>query len=161
MKRFLVVTAFLCVIPAFAQSTYTPNLQMQLPNYGQTNWNTILNGDLTIIDSAVGSLQLSFQGNWSSTAVYSKGQMVNYAGALYVSRINSNTVVNTVPGQRLKFIIKQDATGGRTFPQPTVTATGAALPMGAISAVASKTNIQNFIVDSGGTAYFDSPMSVQ
>lgn len=75
--------------------------------------------------------------------------------------VTSSTVINLVPGQGLRFIVKQDATGGHAFPQPTVPATAGTVPLAAIDTAASKINIQRFIVDSGSNVYVDSPLIVQ
>jgi hypothetical protein len=91
--RKLLATIFLifmiCVL-VFAQVTTTPNLQLQLPSRGTANYDVILNSNFQLIDSAIGILQNAYQGVWSNTATYSKGQEVNYLGTVYVSLTNSN-----------------------------------------------------------------------
>jgi hypothetical protein len=67
--------------------------------------------------------------------------------------VTSSTIINATPGQRLKFIIKQDATGGHTFAGPV-----AAFPN--IDTAPTKVNIQNLYVDSGSNVYVDGPLTV-
>lgn len=56
MKRIgLVLIALLVfVFSAHAQVTLTPNVQLQIPAYQQTNWQVPLNFDLTLMDTALG-----------------------------------------------------------------------------------------------------------
>jgi hypothetical protein len=79
----------ICVM-VFAQVTTTPNLQLALPAHGTQNYDVILNSDLSIIDNAIGILQLAFKGAWINSTQYSKGQQVSYLGSIYVSLINGN-----------------------------------------------------------------------
>lgn len=72
---------------------------------------------------------------------------------ILTGNVTSSTLVNVTPGQSLKFIIKQDATGGRTFVGPV-----ASFPN--IDTTASKVNIQNLCVDSGSNVYLDGPLTV-
>jgi hypothetical protein len=96
MRRFCLTLAFaLCALPAFSQCpssafTTTTNLGLYLPKAGTQNWNLCLNPNFQAIDAAIGVLQAPFQGAWSSTTVYSKGQYVTYGGSTYISTINSN-----------------------------------------------------------------------
>lgn len=90
MRRAL-VCGFLFVfsLVGFAQ-TVTPNLHLTLPPYAAPNWGVTINGNLSIIDNAIGLLQSPYMGAWSSTAIYSRGQEVSYGGSFYLSSINSN-----------------------------------------------------------------------
>jgi hypothetical protein len=92
--RKLLYGLFLLATLAGAQS-YTPNLNLAEPPAGYPNWTTIINGNWAKIDTAVGSLQLLYQGNWNSGFTYSKGQLVTASGTLYVSLTNSN--MNNTP----------------------------------------------------------------
>jgi hypothetical protein len=73
----------------------TPNLQLQLPPRGTTNYDVILNNNFSIIDAAIGVLQNAYQGSWSGAISYSKAQEVSYLGNVYLSLISSN--FNNIP----------------------------------------------------------------
>lgn len=89
MKKIFFVLVLLTA-GAFAQQ-FTPNLQLQLPPRGATNWDTVINGNFSNIDAVVGILQAPFQGGWNSGKVYSKAQeVVGSNGSLYLSLINLN-----------------------------------------------------------------------
>jgi hypothetical protein len=62
------------------------------------------------------------------------------------------TLVNTIPGQELRFVIHQDGVGGRVFTPPSN------LPMDPISPTAGSTSTQSFVVQSNGTLMVTSPM---
>ncbi|AXC10222.1 hypothetical protein ACPOL_0865 [Acidisarcina polymorpha] len=87
--RKLLLFVFLWPLFATAQS-YTPNINLVLPPYGELNWSIQANGNFGIIDRAIGALQNEFQGPWQSTTVYSKGQYITYLGALYASSVSGN-----------------------------------------------------------------------
>lgn len=90
---------------------------------------------------------------FSATPIFDAGQGNTFEIVL-TGNVTSSTLINISPGQPLRFIVKQDATGGRTFVPPVT------VPMATIDTVASKTNIQKFIVDSGGNVYADSALIV-
>lgn len=92
MKKYISVILVLVVIwvMAMAQVTTTPNLQLQLPPHGAINYDVILNNNFSLIDTAIGTLQSAYQGTWSGSSTYFKGQEVNYLGTIYVSLINTN-----------------------------------------------------------------------
>ncbi|KAA6459615.1 hypothetical protein DYQ86_15970 [Acidobacteria bacterium AB60] len=94
MRRALSALLFCLASVAFGQST-TPNLQLQLPPYATQNWNIPVNQNFSAVDQAIGNLQVPYQGTWSSTAVYSRGQQVTYSGSIYNSLVNSN--FNNIP----------------------------------------------------------------
>lgn len=73
-----------------AGQTFTPNIQLQLPGTGQPAWGTIMNSNMSKIDTAVGNLQNAFQGPWVNTFTYTRGQQVLYNGSLYSSLSPSN-----------------------------------------------------------------------
>jgi hypothetical protein len=75
--------------------------------------------------------------------------------------VTSSTLINVTPGQNIRFIVKQDGTGGHAFPQPTVPATGGVVPMSDMDNVALKTYSQRFLVDSGLSILVDSAMIKQ
>ena len=91
---------------------------------------------------------------FSPTPVFDASQGSTFEIVL-TGNVTSSTLVNVTPGQALTFIVKRDGTGGHTFVPP------GNLPMAAIDTVASKTNIQDFIVDSGSNVYADGPVTVQ
>ena len=91
---------------------------------------------------------------FSATPIFDASQGNSFEIVL-TGNVTSSTLINLVPGQRLKFLIKQDATGGHTFVAPV----GLAFPN--INTAASKMNIQNVIVDSSSTPYIDGPLTVQ
>src|SRR5258708_7272659 len=95
MKNLLIIALVLMVVMGWGQ-TITPNLQLILPPIGTPNWGNTINGDLNLIDLAVGALQNPFQGAWSGGAIYGKGQEVTIAGGLYISRIANNLGNNPV-----------------------------------------------------------------
>lgn len=75
---------------------FTPTLNLQLPPRGATNWDSVVNGNFTSIDTAIGFLQQPFQGNWLNSVVYAKGQEVTSNNVLYVSLSNNNFNNNPV-----------------------------------------------------------------
>lgn len=92
IAAFLFVFMFCAIATA---QTITPNLQLTLPKYGQLNWDVTINGDLSLIDSAFGTLQLPYAGVWSNSTVYNRGAQVSYMGAVYASKLNGN--LNNTP----------------------------------------------------------------
>jgi hypothetical protein len=97
MKKIIAAlgVAFLCLLPALAQvqpsiQGTTPNIQLQIPNFGLPNWNLPLNADIGMIDTAIGNLQGSFKGPWVETTVYNHGDLVTVNNTLFQSKINSN-----------------------------------------------------------------------
>lgn len=70
---------------------------------------------------------------------FSKGntQMITLTG-----NVTSSTLVNATAGQRLLFIVCQDATGGRTFVWPSSVKGG-----GTVGSTASKCSVQDFVWD--------------
>jgi len=68
--------------------------------------------------------------------------------------VTSSTLINTTPGQRLKFVLTQDGTGGHTFTPP------AGLNFPNIDTTASKINIQNIYINAAGTPLIDGPLTV-
>lgn len=58
--------------------------------------------------------------------------------------VTAPTVTNVLPGMSVTFTIKQDATGGRTWANPS------GWPIDSIDTTANAVNIQKFEVDSGG-----------
>jgi len=70
---------------------------------------------------------------------FSKGdtQMITLTG-----NVTSSTLTNATPGQRLLFLVCQDATGSRTFAWPSSVKGG-----GAVGATAGKCSVQEFVWD--------------
>lgn len=100
MKKILL--ALLVSLPLLSQAQiFTPNLNLQLPPQGTTNWTGIVNGNFTKLDSALGILQNPFMGNWNVGTSYSKAQIVTRLGAVYISLINGNLAFDpsTSPAQ--------------------------------------------------------------
>jgi len=90
MKKLLtVIVLTICAVAAHGQG-FTPHINLAVPPQGYPNWANIVNGNWNKIDAAVGALQNGFQGTWNNTAIYSKGQSVNYNGGYYYSQVNSN-----------------------------------------------------------------------
>lgn len=90
---------------------------------------------------------------FSATPVFDASQGDIFEIVL-TGNVTGPTLVNVSPGQRLKFIIKQDATGGHTFVGP------AGINFPNIDTAANQVNIQNFIVDSGANVYADGPLTI-
>ena len=67
---------------------------------------------------------------------------------ILTGNVTSSTLANTLPGELLTFIIKQDGTGSRTFVWPTNI-----LGAGTIDATLNSVNIQTFIGDQLGNFY--------
>jgi hypothetical protein len=106
-----------------------------------------------IASTAQGAQQRLVTVAFSPTPVFDASQGDSFEIVL-TGNVTSSTLVNVTPGQSLRFVIKQDATGGHTFVPP------ANLPQATISLTASATNIQNFFVDSGSTVFADSPLII-
>ncbi|KAA6459617.1 hypothetical protein DYQ86_15980 [Acidobacteria bacterium AB60] len=120
-----------------------------------------LNGLITNFDNAIAAAALNAQHRivsvpFSSTPVFDASQGTTFEIVL-TGNVASSTVVNISAGQRLRFVIKQDATGGRVWTPP------ANVPFAAAYGTqANQVNIQGFFVDAGGsTIYVDSPLIVQ
>lgn len=92
MNKFL---ALLFVASAVSAQTVTPNIQLTLPPYAAPNWNSTVNGNFSLIDTAFGIMQVPYAGAWAGTTVYNRGQQVTYLGILYTSLVNSN--FNNIP----------------------------------------------------------------
>lgn len=104
MKKFLhAILTLTLVLPAAAQITYTPNLNLAQPPAGYVGWTTLINSNWLTIDTAVGQLQSGFQGAWSSSVTYSKGQTVSYSGGLYQSNVAGN--INNVPSSSSQWLL--------------------------------------------------------
>lgn len=89
------------------------------------------------IFNAVAVIAVAF----SSTPTFDASQGVNFEMTL-TGNVTSSSFINAKPGQRISFIIHQDATGGRTFVWPTnVFGTGTVDPG------ASNTSVQEFIIE--------------
>lgn len=90
--RFLsVILLLLSFSAAHAQIPTTPNIGLQLPPRGYAPWDTIINSNSMTVDTVLGELQASYQGSWSNTATYAKGQMVTSGSILYQSLVAPNT----------------------------------------------------------------------
>jgi hypothetical protein len=119
----------------FAQTT-TPNLGLRLPGPGSTNWNVPLNANFNQLDLLLSGNALlpalaisgnltaanvvttgAYQGAWSSSTAYPKGQAVLYNNAVYLSLVNSNTNNNpsTATADWALFL---PLGGGGSGPQP-------------------------------------------
>jgi len=70
--------------------------------------------------------------------------------------VTSSTLVNTSPGQVVKFIIHQDGSGAHTF----VWATSLSAFGGTIDPGVSATSIQSFLIDASNTPHPYTPMMV-
>jgi hypothetical protein len=117
-----------------------------------------LAGLITNLTSAIKSLVSSATTGvvsvpFSPTPVFDASQGTVFEIVL-TGNVTSSTLVNITPGQSLKFIIKQDATGGHAFVPP------ANLPMVRIASSGATVSIQEFIVDGGSTVYVTTAMAV-
>jgi hypothetical protein len=74
--------------------------------------------------------------------------------------VGASTLSNTVAGQKITFVIVQDATGGRSFTWPTNVFGGGLIDALHDSGVANAVCIQTFIVRANGNAYPISPMTI-
>jgi hypothetical protein len=97
---------------------------------------------------------------YNATPVFDASQGDTFEIVL-TGNVTSSTLINVTPGQNIRFIVKQDGTGGHAFPQPTVPATGGVVPMSDMDNVALKTYSQRFLVDSGLSILVDSAMIKQ
>jgi hypothetical protein len=89
---------------------------------------------------------------FSATPTFDAGRTSVFVMVL-TGNVTSSTLANGRPGQPLRFILRQDGTGARTFAWPTIVK-GAMV----ISAGANTTSAQDFCVDgSNGNAYATSP----
>jgi hypothetical protein len=116
--------------------------------------NLITNLTNAIISAAKGVTTAIVSVAYSATPVFDASQGNSFEIVL-TGPVTGSTLVNVSPGQTLRFVVKQDATGGHTFVPP------ANLPMAAINTAASKTNIQKFFVDSGSNVYAETPLVAQ
>lgn len=126
------------------------------------NINVVDDGNLTnLITNLTNAILAAAAGPTKLVSVpYSATPIFNAAlGSAFeitlTGNVTSSTITGISPGQRLKLIVKQDATGGRTFVPPSM------VPMSPISTTANITNIQNFFVDLSSSIYQDGPLSAQ
>jgi len=73
----------------------TQYLKLNVPPTGMTQWGPDLNFNFYTLDSAVGALQHSYQGEWLDSKVYALGQIVTWQGGVYMSLSDGN--VNQQP----------------------------------------------------------------
>jgi hypothetical protein len=97
---------------------------------------------------------------YSATPVFDASQGDTFEIVL-TGNVTSSTLINVTPGQTIRFIVKQDGTGGHAFPQPSNTATGTPVPISDMDAVALATYSQRFFVDTGSKILADSAMIKQ
>jgi hypothetical protein len=127
-------------------------LNIDVLDYGNTA-NLITNLTNAISATARTSTDRAVTIAFSATPVFDASQGNTFEIAL-TGNVTSSTLINTTPGQRLKFLIKQDAVGGRTFVPP------AGVNFPDISTGASKVNIQNVYIDAAGTPHIDGPLTI-
>ncbi|MFP5276994.1 MAG: hypothetical protein ACLGPM_07755 [Acidobacteriota bacterium] len=89
---------------------------------------------------------------FSATPVFDASQGSTFEMVLSAS-VTASSITNATPGQRLKIVLTEDATGGHTFVGPT-----AKFPN--IDTAASKINVQNIYIDAAGTPLIDGPLTV-
>lgn len=116
--------------------------------------NLIANLTEAIAASASGIVNSIVPVTYSPTPVFDASQGTTFEITLS-GPVSSSTIINVLPGQRIKFIVKQDATGNHPFVAPT------SLPMSPIGLGASTTSMQNFFVDLTSRLFQDGPISVQ
>lgn len=90
-KTLFSLTAILLIAPSlFAQSTVTPNLQLQIPSFQQTNWQVPINYDMNALDGILAGTQslptgatplISQQANWLTANPIST-TITNFVGGL-------------------------------------------------------------------------------
>jgi hypothetical protein len=113
IKKCLIALVAIMPCCVFGQST-TPILNLQIPVYGQQNWNVPFAADMNILDTAIGQLQRPFQGTYSSSVAYSKGQEVSIGQNLYISLINSNTGNNPASATNAWALVISGSTSSST-----------------------------------------------
>ena len=91
MKRLLTLILLISAALTGAAQTSTPNLNLVLPPHNYPNWDVVMNQNLNKLDTGFGALLNQWQGNWSCSLNYNKGQQVFYNNAYYISLNNSNT----------------------------------------------------------------------
>ena len=86
MKNKFLLPLLLLTTPLTAQVTVTPNIGLQIPYYGQTNWQVPIQYDLNQLDLLLsGNSPLPGINTWSATYTYPIGGIATYGGAPYVS----------------------------------------------------------------------------
>lgn len=90
MRKLIAAIIGIIFAGSLAAQQTTPNIGLVEPQAGAVNWGPIMNANLVKIDSAFGCSQSWFQGTWSSSVTYCKGQAVIFGGNLWVSLVNSN-----------------------------------------------------------------------
>ena len=102
-KKLALLCAFLPTLVTAQTPSYTPNISLQVPAYGQQNWQVPLNSDLILLDQllsgnsslpglwATGPAIFPQLQTWQSATSYSAGQLVAYLGAFYASTTNGNS----------------------------------------------------------------------
>jgi hypothetical protein len=92
---------------SFGQVQNTPNIGLQLPPFGSTQWNVPLNYNFTQLDlmlsgnvtlpgiSISGYANMPGLTTWTKTTSYSTGSVVFYQGVAYASLVNGN--LNNTP----------------------------------------------------------------
>lgn len=103
MAAFLMCAAHGQTCVPNSQTACTPNLGLYQPVQGVTNWANYVNRNFSTLDSTIAALQSLFQGSWSSSVTYQKGQVVTYGGLNYQSTVNVN-VGNTPSGSSAQWI---------------------------------------------------------
>lgn len=116
--------------------------------------NLIANLTSAISASASGIVNGIIEVPFSATPVFNAALGSSFEIGLTGS-VTSSTIENLVPGQRIKIIVVQDATGNHPFVPPTN------LPMSPVSLAADSISMQNFFVVLGGSILQDGPLSVQ
>jgi hypothetical protein len=91
MKRLLTIVMLICAAISGVAQTSTPNLNLIQPPHNYPNWDVVMNANLTKLDTGFGALLNQWQGNWSCSLNYNKGQQVFYSNVYYISLQNGNT----------------------------------------------------------------------
>jgi hypothetical protein len=99
MKRILAVFVLACFArAAFAQSTLTPNLSLQIPAYQSTNWQVPLNFNWNLLDTILGGTQ---------TLPTGATPMVGNSPNFLTANTSSTSITNFLggfPGQTIRII---------------------------------------------------------
>lgn len=127
------------------------------------NQNVTDNGDIaaliTLFTEAIATAAENAQNRivsvpYSATPVFDASLGTTFEIVL-TGDVTSSTLINTSPGQRIIFNVRQDGLGGHSFAPPVN------LPMSDIVPDASARSIQSFYVESGGSIVATSPLLKQ
>ena len=126
-------------------ATQPANLVIAGPASGGT-------GTVTARRLVPGDLPLQTSVGFTPTPIFDAAGSSSFEITL-TGNVTSSTLANTLPGEFITFIIKQDGAGGHTFVWPTNI-----LGASTIDATVNSVNVQSFIGDQSGNFYPAAPM---